>query len=83
MFVCLFVCFGQARGVRLEECAKPTSDDEEEDDDVVTKMNRSSLASSESKVRLDEAGVLHWPVLFIYPEHGQSDLISSFNENNR
>lgn len=29
-----------------------------------------------------EDGLLHWPVLFLYPEHQQSDFISAFSENN-
>lgn len=35
------------------------------------------------KVSLDDDGLLHWPVLFLYPEYGTSDLIESFNENDR
>ncbi|XP_054836888.1 tetratricopeptide repeat protein 4 isoform X1 [Eublepharis macularius] len=36
-----------------------------------------------AKVCLDENGSLSWPVLFLYPEHGQSDLISAFHEESR
>ena len=36
-----------------------------------------------SRVILDDNGVLHWPVLFVYPEHGQTDFIEAFNENQR
>ncbi|CAG2173877.1 unnamed protein product, partial [Oppiella nova] len=32
-------------------------------------------------VTLDESGGLVWPVLFIYPEYGQSDFIEKFAEN--
>ena len=35
------------------------------------------------QVILDDDGVLHWPVTFIYPEHGQTDFIEAFNENHR
>ncbi|KAK7100165.1 tetratricopeptide repeat protein 4-like [Littorina saxatilis] len=38
---------------------------------------------SGARVRLDEKGVLHWPVLFLYPEYGQTDFIQSFSENDR
>ncbi|XP_078249031.1 tetratricopeptide repeat protein 4 isoform X1 [Pogona vitticeps] len=36
-----------------------------------------------AKVCLDENGSLTWPVLFLYPEHGQSDFISAFHEDSR
>ncbi|XP_053204351.1 tetratricopeptide repeat protein 4-like [Panonychus citri] len=32
-------------------------------------------------VHLNDQGELIWPVLFVYPEFGQSDFIESFNEN--
>ncbi len=38
---------------------------------------------SGEKVHFDPAGRLVWPVLFLYPEHGQTDLISAFSEDNR
>lgn len=36
-----------------------------------------------AKVCLDEDGNLNWPVLFLYPEYGQTDFISAFQENTR
>ncbi|XP_061489082.1 tetratricopeptide repeat protein 4 isoform X1 [Rhineura floridana] len=36
-----------------------------------------------AKVCLDENGSLTWPVLFLYPEHGQTDFISAFHEESR
>ena len=35
------------------------------------------------KVSMDSTGVIYWPVVFVYPEFEETDLISSFNENNR
>ena len=32
---------------------------------------------------LDEDMVIHWPMLFMYPEHRQTDFIRSANENYR
>jgi hypothetical protein len=29
----------------------------------------------------DNPTELNWPTLFLYPEHGQTDFIESFNEN--
>lgn len=34
-----------------------------------------------AKVHLDSTGVLQWPVLFLYPEYGETDFIASFSEN--
>ena len=41
------------------------------------------LHPSGARVRLDEEGVLHWPVMFLYPEYAQTDFIQSFCENHR
>ena len=35
------------------------------------------------RVSLDEQGSLQWPVLFLYPEHQQTDFISAFRESSR
>ncbi|XP_069498224.1 tetratricopeptide repeat protein 4 isoform X2 [Ambystoma mexicanum] len=35
------------------------------------------------KVRLDDNGRLIWPVLFLYPEYGQTDFIAAFHEESR
>ncbi|KAK0133263.1 Tetratricopeptide repeat protein 4 [Merluccius polli] len=37
-----------------------------------------SQEATGAQVFLDEQGALHWPVLFLYPEHQQSDFISAF-----
>ncbi|XP_056607368.1 tetratricopeptide repeat protein 4 [Triplophysa dalaica] len=41
----------------------------------------SSQKATGARVYMDEQGVLHWPVLFLYPEHKQTDFISAFCEN--
>uniref|UniRef100_A0A3Q4AUN7 Cns1/TTC4 wheel domain-containing protein n=1 Tax=Mola mola TaxID=94237 RepID=A0A3Q4AUN7_MOLML len=78
------------RGVKLLESVKPRqqgSDSEEEDEDSSAAISQLSLDGISSKevtgaqVFLDEQGSLHWPVLFLYPEHQQSDFISAFCEN--
>ena len=38
---------------------------------------------SGEKVHLEADGSLMWPVMFLYPEHGQTDLISAFHEDHR
>lgn len=32
---------------------------------------------------MDADGNLSWPVLFLYPEHEQTDFIEAFHENSR
>lgn len=41
----------------------------------------SSQKATGARVNMDEQGVLYWPVLFLYPEHSQTDFISAFCEN--
>uniref|UniRef100_A0A8C9QPL3 Tetratricopeptide repeat domain 4 n=2 Tax=Scleropages formosus TaxID=113540 RepID=A0A8C9QPL3_SCLFO len=80
------------RGIKLLKPEKPpkhSSDDEDEDGDTTRGMaalDLDGLSSQEAtgfKVYLDDQGILHWPVLFLYPEHGQTDFISSFKESDR
>lgn len=42
-----------------------------------------SQEATGARAYMDEQGVLHWPVLFLYPEHSQTDFISAFCENSR
>lgn len=35
----------------------------------------------EGQVKLDEEGCLHWPVMFLYEEHQQSEFVVDFAEN--
>ena len=66
---CTLFLFFQARGIKLEN-----------DDDLVGPITDGCL---DIKVSMDNTGVLCWPVVFVYPEFGETDLISSFNENDR
>ncbi len=38
---------------------------------------------SGERVYLEEDGSLVWPVMFLYPEYGQTDFIRGFSENHR
>ncbi|XP_031641527.1 tetratricopeptide repeat protein 4 isoform X2 [Oncorhynchus kisutch] len=40
-----------------------------------------SVEATGATVFLDDQGVMHWPVLFLYPEHQQTDFISAFSES--
>ncbi|XP_054644611.1 tetratricopeptide repeat protein 4 isoform X2 [Dunckerocampus dactyliophorus] len=78
------------RGIKLLQSVKPCqsgSDVQDEDDGTSDQMDNLSLDGLSSheamgaQVFLDEQGSLHWPVLFLYPEHQQSDFISAFCES--
>lgn len=78
------------RGIKLLQPEKPRqrgSDSEDEDGGssaAISQLSLDGLSSQEvtgAQVFLDEQGSLHWPVLFLYPEHQQSDFISAFCEN--
>ncbi|XP_070764797.1 tetratricopeptide repeat protein 4 isoform X1 [Enoplosus armatus] len=79
------------RGIKLLQPVKPrqhSSDSEDEDEGssaAISQLSLDGLGSREAtgaQVFLDEQGSLHWPVLFLYPEHQQSDFISAFCDNN-
>ncbi|XP_029987184.1 tetratricopeptide repeat protein 4 [Sphaeramia orbicularis] len=81
----------KGRGVKLVQSSKPrrhSSDSDDEDEgssSALAQLNLDGLSSKDAtgaQVFLDEQGSLHWPVLFLYPEHQQSDFISAFCENN-
>lgn len=81
MFDILFLMNIQDRGIKFLEPVKPQrgSDSKDEDESVSTVL--SSKEATGAQVTLDEQGSLHWPVLFLYPEHQQTDFISAFCEN--
>ncbi|XP_029474029.1 tetratricopeptide repeat protein 4 isoform X2 [Rhinatrema bivittatum] len=61
-------------------------EEEEESSDGIAELSLDGLSSGNAtaaKVHLDENNNLHWPVLFLYPEYGQTDLISAFHEGSR
>ncbi|KAK5621968.1 hypothetical protein CRENBAI_009228 [Crenichthys baileyi] len=79
------------RGIKLFQpiSSCPEGSEGEGDDESpsagIAQLNLDSLSSLEvtgAQVFLDEQGTLHWPVLFLYPEHQQTDFISAFCENN-
>ncbi|NXG32776.1 TTC4 protein, partial [Dromaius novaehollandiae] len=62
------------------------SNEEEEMSDGLAEMSLDGFHSDNAmgaKVHLDADGNLNWPVLFLYPEHEQTDFIAAFNENTR
>ncbi|XP_077390975.1 tetratricopeptide repeat protein 4 isoform X1 [Festucalex cinctus] len=79
------------RGIKLLQSVKPrqSGSDGEDDDEgsstAIAELSLDGLSSHQAtgaQVFLDEQHALHWPVLFLYPEHQQSDFISAFCENN-
>jgi hypothetical protein len=69
----------QERGVRLAD-VRTTLDGSS---DTLVLSNLESRHPSGAKVHVGSDEALYWPVLFVYPEYGQTDLIESFNENTR
>ncbi|XP_054459168.1 tetratricopeptide repeat protein 4 [Anoplopoma fimbria] len=79
------------RGIKLLQSAKPrqsgsgSEDEDEGSSAAISQLNLDGLSSQEAtgaQVFVDEQSCLHWPVLFLYPEHRQTDFISDFSENN-
>ncbi|CAI9621344.1 unnamed protein product [Staurois parvus] len=67
----------KSRGIRLQE--QRSDDDDETSSDSIT----SSENTTGAQVFMNESGRLSWPVLFLYPEHCQTDFISAFHEDSR
>ncbi|NXV48946.1 TTC4 protein, partial [Uria aalge] len=62
------------------------SNEEEEISDSLAELSIDGFHSDNAtgaKVHLDADGNLNWPVLFLYPEHEQTDFIAAFHENSR
>lgn len=66
--------FPQSRGIRLAGLA-------DKGYDPLLFTNVELHNPSGAKVYVDAENTLHWPVLFMYPEHTQTDYIEDFNEN--
>lgn len=61
----------KSKGVRIQE----------KDKEFAT-MIENPVNPHQKVVSLVNESELVWPVVFLYPEFGQTDLIESFNENN-
>ena len=61
-----------------EDLQRSAEEREEKEDEL---LQLSGPHPSACRVRIDENGHLVWPVIFLYPEHGQSDLIEAFHEH--
>ncbi|KFQ25825.1 Tetratricopeptide repeat protein 4, partial [Mesitornis unicolor] len=75
--------FLQERNIKL---VLEPSNEEEEVSDGLAEISLDGFHSDNAtgaKVHLDADGSLHWPVLFLYPEHEQTDFIAAFHENSR
>ncbi|NWR48408.1 TTC4 protein, partial [Regulus satrapa] len=62
------------------------SDEEEDVSDGLAEISLDGFHSDSAtgaKVHLDADGSLNWPVLFLYPEHEQTDFTVAFHENSR
>lgn len=78
----------QSRGVTLRAIpGEVDNDDDREDNSELDKLSVLGLNNEhvpgKGQVALDSDGILHWPVLFVYPEYGQTDFVEAFNENHK
>lgn len=48
---------------------------------VQTAVSYGGDGRAEAHARLDDAGHIHWPAVFLYPEFRQSDFIEDMEEN--
>jgi hypothetical protein len=72
----MHICVSQKRGIQLNVAASSGKD-------IPNPLLLSSLEShhpSGAKVTLGADDVFHWPVLFLYPEYGETDFIETFDE---
>lgn len=82
--VCVFLFLIQARNIRL--VSEAVGQDEDSDSEGLGEIFLDGLSSDNpygARLNVDEQGRLSWPVLFLYPEHAQSDFISAFHEDSR
>lgn len=59
----------EIRGIKFKESIEVEMD-----------KSQKALAQFGAKVFLDDQKLLHWPVMFMYPEHQQSDYVKDFCE---
>ncbi|XP_056388161.1 tetratricopeptide repeat protein 4 [Hyla sarda] len=71
------------RGIKILEQSNKKEDDDEEEEETSGPLQNGSENVTGAQVFIDENGRLHWPVLFFYPEHSQTDFISAFHEESR
>ena len=72
----------QARNIRL--VAEAAGEDEDSASEGLSELVLYGLGSENpcgARLGVDDQGRLSWPVLFLYPEHAQSDLVSAFHED--
>uniref|UniRef100_F7DTS6 Tetratricopeptide repeat domain 4 n=1 Tax=Ornithorhynchus anatinus TaxID=9258 RepID=F7DTS6_ORNAN len=71
----------QERDIKLLPLAAGEKEDDEEEEDEGGSLGVGPIPGA--TVSLGEDDRLTWPVLFLYPEHGQTDFISAFHEDSR
>ncbi|XP_058573289.1 tetratricopeptide repeat protein 4 [Neofelis nebulosa] len=74
----------KARNIKL--VSEAASEDEDSDSEDLGELSLDRLSSENrygARLSVDEQGRLSWPVLFLYPEHTQSDFIAAFHEDSR
>ncbi|NWX09242.1 TTC4 protein, partial [Caloenas nicobarica] len=81
-----FTCSNKGGLERNIKLVHEPSNEEEEISDGLAEISLDGFHSDNAtgaKVHLDADGNLNWPVLFLYPEHEQTDFIAAFHEQSR
>lgn len=72
------------RGIKLLEPERLLNSEDEDGDGassaVMAGLGLEAQEATGAQVFLDGQGSLQWPVLFLYPEHQQTDFISAFSQ---
>uniref|UniRef100_A0A8D0HAD7 Tetratricopeptide repeat domain 4 n=1 Tax=Sphenodon punctatus TaxID=8508 RepID=A0A8D0HAD7_SPHPU len=73
------------KGRNIQLSLEPSKEEDEVSDGLaeLSLDGFGSCSAYGAKVCLDENGHLTWPVLFLYPEYGQTDFIAAFHEESR
>ena len=77
----IFIWFLQKRGITMNKINKIITDIEDLSPVLLESIETHNPHGA--KVHLDANGILYWPVMFLYPEHTETDYIQMFCENQR
>ena len=75
----------QTRSIKLRGVSGEDYDEDEHVGDEWESLfgRTANTEAANARVFVDDFGTLHWPILLMYPEYTQTDLISQANETTR
>ncbi|KAJ3289933.1 hypothetical protein HK104_007120 [Borealophlyctis nickersoniae] len=71
----------KARGIRMITTSENRDADSDSDAETARRPRYEHPLDPDHRVKIGPSGLLTWPVMFIYPEHKESDLIAAFEED--